>query len=365
MPSCVGEVGDPGGAAAVDAGDVAERVQFFGPGLEEGEGGGGGAGGARVGLHVEVDRAAGAHRHRGGLGDRVDGRFFALRGGPAGAELGAAGAAAGRRLQADVGGDQVPAGGGLGADPARGQVRLRAAAVGAADVDADRPVGRVRPGRHRARGGRRAGVEAEPGEDAAAGRGGGDPAWRGRQRRARGPRRGARFDQDRPLPPEHRGRAVLVRRRRPQVDRAAVEPHAHPRVLGEPVDRPGAWRLHSLAVEVEGARGGEGGSRPGRRQGKRRQQADKERARSGMAKGGLAHARGCQYNRVRPPKLHRESAASDGPRRAARISRLCGPGGRARVSQRRRRCRVSRRPHRVRGRAHGVRRRLPACCGTP
>ncbi len=35
-----GEVGDPGGAAAVDAGEVAERVQLLGPGFEEGEGGG-------------------------------------------------------------------------------------------------------------------------------------------------------------------------------------------------------------------------------------------------------------------------------------------------------------------------------------
>ena len=198
-----GEVGDPGGAAAVDAGDVAERVQLLGPALEEGEGGGGGAGGARVGLHVEVDRAAGAHRHGGGLGDRVDRLFFALGGRPAGAgaELGAAAAAAGRRLQADVGRDQVPAGGGLGADPARGQVRLRAAAVVAADVDADRPVGRAAPGRHRARRGRRTGVEAEPGEDGTAGRGGRrsgaaaapSAATRGTGRRQRGSTRIARW----------------------------------------------------------------------------------------------------------------------------------------------------------------------------
>ena len=143
MPTWLGEVGDPGGAAAVDAGDVAERVQLLGPGLEEGERGGGGAGGARVGLHVEVDRAARARSPTA----------------PAWATASTAAAtpcavawlalslaqllqALVGRLQPDVGRDQVPAGGGLGADPARGQVGLRAAAVVAADVDADRPVGR-------------------------------------------------------------------------------------------------------------------------------------------------------------------------------------------------------------------------------
>ena len=70
---------------------------------------------------------------------------------------------------------------------------------------------------------------------------------------ARGSTRIARWRAD-----DRVGRAVLVGPGRPQVDRATVEPHAHPRVLAEPVDRPGARRLDPLAVEVEGARGGAG-----------------------------------------------------------------------------------------------------------
>ena len=68
----VDQIGDAGSAAAVDAGDVAERVQLLGPGFEEGEGRGDGAGGPAVGLHVEVDRAARPHRHRVRLVDGVD-----------------------------------------------------------------------------------------------------------------------------------------------------------------------------------------------------------------------------------------------------------------------------------------------------
>src|SRR5690606_13641522 len=121
----------------------------FGPALEVGEGGVGGAGGLGVGLHVVVDRAARPDPDRGRVVDRVERLGGALGGGEAGVEPGAARAAAGRRLQADVGGDQVPAGGGLFGDPAGGQVGLRAGAVAAADVDADRAVGGgAQPGPH-------------------------------------------------------------------------------------------------------------------------------------------------------------------------------------------------------------------------
>ncbi len=145
------EVGDAGGAGAVDAGLVAGRVQLGGPGGEEGQGGAAVGGGARVALHVEVDRAAGADPEQARLLDRVFGLFGALGGGGAAAEDGARRAAAAGCLQTDVGRDQVPARGDLFAHPAGGQVGLGAATVLAADVDADRPVGRVLPGVHRLR----------------------------------------------------------------------------------------------------------------------------------------------------------------------------------------------------------------------
>src|SRR6202012_312607 len=91
-----------------------------------------------------------------------------------GGHLGAARAAGGGRLEADVSGDQVPARGGLGAHPAGAEVRLREGPFFAADIDADAAEGRFGPGRHRARGGGAAGVEAEAGEDRGADRGGGD-----------------------------------------------------------------------------------------------------------------------------------------------------------------------------------------------
>ncbi len=225
-----GDVGDAGGAAAVDAGDVAERVQLRGPGGEEGEGGAGGAGGARVGLHVEVDRVAGTDPDALRVFDGVVGLRGPLPGRLVGAELGAAAAAARRRLQADVGRDQAPAGGDLGADPARRQVRLRAGAVDAADVDADGLVGRGGPGRHRPRGGCGAGVEAKAGEGPGCGGRG-----RGASRRGGGPGRGlsaprlqTRVEEDRPAAADRVGGTALARRRRPEIDRAAVEPHAHP-----------------------------------------------------------------------------------------------------------------------------------------
>src|SRR4029077_15809297 len=95
-----GEVGDAGGATAVDAGDIAERVQASGPGGEEAQGRVGGARGARVALHVEVDRAAFADAGDARLVDRVGCRFGPLRGGGRGrgAQLGAGAATRGRRL---------------------------------------------------------------------------------------------------------------------------------------------------------------------------------------------------------------------------------------------------------------------------
>ena len=87
------------------------------------------------------------------------------------------------RLTTDPRRDEPPAGGGLGADPRRREVRLAAGHVGATEIDADEVVGGGFPSRHRgrARGGAR--VEPESGANrgdvrAAPGRGG-----RGRMRR--------------------------------------------------------------------------------------------------------------------------------------------------------------------------------------
>ncbi len=182
------EVLDPRGAAAVDAGDVAERVQLHGPGFEEGERRRGRARGLAVGLHVEVDRAARAHRHGARFFDRVDRGRGPLRGRLAGVELGAAGAGGGRRLQADVGGDQVPARFGLRRDPGR------ASGWAASRRGWRRRCRRRSPGRgsssHAAiafEDGVAAGVEAEPGEGRPPG-GSGRALERRRQARRRGPR---------------------------------------------------------------------------------------------------------------------------------------------------------------------------------
>ena len=250
-----GEVGDPRAAAAVDAGDIAERVQPRGPGGKEGQRGVGRARRPRVALHVEVDRAAFADAGDAGLVDGVVRRFGPLGRGGRGrrAQLGAGAAARGRRLQADVGRDQAPAGRRLFGDPARGQVGLRAAAVEAADVDADRPVGRVLPGRHRAPRGRRAGVKAEAGVD----RGGGEV---GRRDAAcfgfhlSGPLPRAGVGEDRPPAPDRVRRAALRGGRRAQVDGLAVEPHARPRPLGQADHRPALGHGNPLPIEGDGLR---------------------------------------------------------------------------------------------------------------
>ena len=137
------------------------RVQRPGPGVQEEQGGvPAPAPVPVVGLHVVVDRRAPAHPQGSGLLDRVEGRGPAL------------GRGAGRvdpdrerragRLRADVGGDQRPAHAGHRVDPARRQVRGRAAGLHAADIDRhgrERPVPRL----HRGQRGSRAAVEAVQG----------------------------------------------------------------------------------------------------------------------------------------------------------------------------------------------------------
>ena len=161
--------------------------------------------------------------------DRVFGRRRPLGGRRAVVILAQLPQARGRRLEADVGGDQVPARGGLGADPAGAQVRLGAGAVFAADVDADAAEGRFGPGRHRLGRGGAAGVEAEAGEDGAADRGGGGRLGGAGRARAGGAKgvgtkqglgRGplaVRGDDDRPPLAEDRpGGAALFLRGRPR-----------------------------------------------------------------------------------------------------------------------------------------------------
>ena len=81
----------------------------------------------------------------------------------------------------------MPPGSDLRAHPCGSQVRLRAALVDAADVDADRTVGRGPPSRHRARGRRRAGVEPVAAVDRLGGSGP-ESARRPTGPRRRGPR---------------------------------------------------------------------------------------------------------------------------------------------------------------------------------
>ena len=315
-----GEVGDPRGAAAVDAGVVAERVQAGRPRFEEGQRRAAGARRAAVALHVEVDRAAFADPDQARLVDRVGRRLAALQGGRAGAQLGAGGAARGRRLEADVGRDQAPARRGLFGYPARGQVGLRAAAVGAADVDADRPVGRGGPGRHRAARGRGAGVEAEPGVV-----GGREP---GRAHAARlragpsGPRLRPRVDDDRPPPSDRARRAALARSRRPQVDGPAVEPHAGVRMLGQPDDRPAVGGGDRLTAEMDRL-----GAGAGRKHGDQREH-DQERAPhlSSNHLTGQTFRPGSEPGRKKTLRPGRGPARARGPRRpSAGCGRAASP----------------------------------------
>ena len=162
------EVEDPRRVAGVHARQVAVGVQRRRPRAEVGQHRGRVGGGPVVGLHVVVDRVAGPDPDRLGAGDGVGGGGAALRG-RLGRRDRRAAARVGGRLQADVDRDDVPAGRGLRADPAGGQVRLRAGHVGAADVDAGGAERRLQPVGHRRLRRGLAGVEPEAGEDAAGG----------------------------------------------------------------------------------------------------------------------------------------------------------------------------------------------------
>ena len=151
----------------------------------------------------------------------------------------------------------MPAAADLLGHPRGGQVRLRAGPIEAADVDADRPVGRgAAPGGHRSAGGGGAGVEPEAGEL----RGGVEPP----QANGPGGRRRAivipRIDQDRPSPPDRARRTALAGARRSQVDRPAIEAHAEARVLREADDGPRDRGVDRLAAKVDGPAGLAGGS---------------------------------------------------------------------------------------------------------
>ena len=176
----------------------------------------------------------------------------------------------------------MPPGGGLVGHPARGQVRLAAGHVRAAEIDADRPVGRGAPRVHRRLARGRAGVEPEPGRDRArAGaraqprrrRGRASPRadrWqRAQSERAaddarvasatsrvastrprrscrryalpgRGRRPAGRLEQQGLGAPDRRCRAALARRRAPQVQGVAIKPHARRGIACEIEHRPGA-----------------------------------------------------------------------------------------------------------------------------
>ena len=95
-----------------------------------------------------------------GLRHGVIGRRLALRRRAGGVDRGVAERGDARGLQPDVEREVVPALSLDGPDPGRGQVRLRAGAVDAADVDADGAVGRGQPAPHRSCRRRRARVEA-------------------------------------------------------------------------------------------------------------------------------------------------------------------------------------------------------------
>ena len=156
----VRKVADPGISRAVDAGLVPEGMQLLCPRREELEHGGVRREPCRIALHVVVDRVPGRDPECAGLRHRVAGGGRSLRRRALGLIVRAAAARA-AGLKADVRGDQVPPRCGLLAHPSGAQVGLGAGDVGAADVDADRVVGRRRPCRHRRRARRRAGVEPE------------------------------------------------------------------------------------------------------------------------------------------------------------------------------------------------------------
>ncbi len=169
-------------------------MHFPGPGGQEPQHLG--PAGGRIGLHVVVDRGARPEAQHPGLGDRVLGRAGRLPGGR--------GDLAEALLRPDINRHEMPARGLLLAHPGRGEVGLGAGPVGAADVDAGRPVRRVLPPGLHLRGARRgARIEAQAG---VAGRG-------GRQRR-----RGGGPDPGRPQPghPGRRGAAVAAPRGHPQ-----------------------------------------------------------------------------------------------------------------------------------------------------
>ena len=171
------EVSDPRRVAGVDARQVPAGVQLGGPCLQEGEHRAGVGARPVVSLHVEVEGVARAHADRLCVDHGVLGGLSALDGGRGRGDPGAAARVRGR-LQANVDGDHVPAGRGLRADPRRRQVGLRAGHVGAADVEADGPVGGGAPVGHRRRARGAARVKAQAGVGLTRG-GGGD----GRRRR--------------------------------------------------------------------------------------------------------------------------------------------------------------------------------------
>ncbi len=140
-----------------------QSVQGFGP--AEGEVDHGLSAGrvrSRVGLDVQVDRAAFADAEGLECGDRLGGLRPALLGGVGGVDVsGLAGRVVAGRLRADVGGDEPPAHPAHLAHPVGGQLLLTAGTLVATGVDADRTVGGVRPpGPHGVQCRGRAGVEA-------------------------------------------------------------------------------------------------------------------------------------------------------------------------------------------------------------
>ncbi len=159
------QVADRRGGAAVHAGDVAARVELVHPARDERlhrrrarrvvDG---------VALHVEVDRRAGIEAERRSTGDRVVGGGRPLRRGGCGADVRERGLRDARRLQADVQRHQVPAAAARAGNPVGRELRVRATAVDAADVDPDRAVRRGEPGAERGQVRRRAGIEAVAGE---------------------------------------------------------------------------------------------------------------------------------------------------------------------------------------------------------
>ena len=169
-PGAVGghEVGDARVRAAVDARCVAVGMQLGRPRGQEREHRRRVRVAGRVGLHVVIDRVAGADPLGLGLVDRVVGRRRALGRRLRGDDRRAPAPVLGR-LQADVDREQDPAGRRLPVDPPGTEIGLRAGLVRSADVDPDRAVGRRAPGRHRRAARRRAGVEAEAGEHRVAG----------------------------------------------------------------------------------------------------------------------------------------------------------------------------------------------------